>query len=432
MAAYSAAKVEASEKALDLPEAVIEITRRLEREGHETWAVGGAVRDALLGEKRTDWDLATAARPETVRKLFRPSYPIGIEFGTVGVRGHDGLVYEVTTFRRDIATDGRHAVVEYSDDIADDLARRDFTINAIAYHPIRHTYFDPHAGRHDLRSRLLKCVGDPATRFSEDYLRVLRGLRFAGRYGLEIEARTWRALRGAVGGLPRLSGERVREELLKTLSAPGARSGLSLYRTSGALAALVPELGRLPDAEWDSRLAAIDRLSSALYRLVVLLAPVGPELASVMRRLRFSNSEIRRVSALVTGLQTQLPSAESVVAIRRWLKAVEPEHSAALLQLHASLLPENCSAELRDELAERARRIREVQSRGDPVRVTDLAIDGDDIRALGVRPGPLIGRLLEVCLEAVIEDPAANRRETLLALVEKRREAADVEPENED
>ena len=237
---------------LPVPAAVIEIARRLEDAGYETWAVGGAIRDALAPQPtiRPDWDLATAARPDAVRKLFRRSYPIGIEFGTVGVRGSDGVVYEVTTFRRDISTDGRHAVVEYSDTIDEDLSRRDFTINAIAYHPLTGDIRDPFDGRADLERGILRCVGAPALRFAEDYLRVLRGLRFAGLHELEVDPPTWAALVGAVSRLGRLSGERVREELLKVLAAPDPEAALDLYRTSGALAELIPELGALDDAAW--------------------------------------------------------------------------------------------------------------------------------------------------------------------------------------
>jgi tRNA nucleotidyltransferase (CCA-adding enzyme) len=285
---------------LDVPAAVAAIARRLEDRGHETWAVGGAVRDALLGGSRGDWDLATAARPETVLELFRPSYPVGIQFGTVGVRGEDGNLYEVTTFRRDIETDGRHAVVEYADRLDEDLARRDFTINAIAYHPFHHKFHDPMGGWEDLQRRLLRCVGESATRFAEDYLRVLRGLRFAGRYELEIEPATWDALVAAVPRLPRLSGERVREEILKVLAVPVPSRCLDLYRRSGALAVLVPEFASIDDTDWRVILGTIDGIAERRLRLrlATLLAPAGPEIATMMRRLRFSNAELRDVQAL--------------------------------------------------------------------------------------------------------------------------------------
>src|SRR5918998_5680344 len=157
------------------PEAVLAIAERLEGAGFETWCVGGAVRDALLGIRNLDWDLATAARPEEVRRLFRRTVPVGIEFGTIGVLDDGGLMHEVTTFRRDVRTDGRHAVVEYGASLDDDLARRDFTINAMAYHPRRHVLRDPFDGRADIDRRVVRAVGDPEQRMREDRLRALRG-----------------------------------------------------------------------------------------------------------------------------------------------------------------------------------------------------------------------------------------------------------------
>jgi tRNA nucleotidyltransferase (CCA-adding enzyme) len=416
-AACSAVEVRGLHGELDVPEAVTAIARRLEDHGYETWAVGGAVRDALLDVSRGDWDLATAARPETVSKLFRPSYPVGIQFGTVGVRGSDGHVYEVTTFRRDIETDGRHAVVEYAERLDDDLARRDFTINAIAYHPLRHVYHDPFGGWEDLQRKLLRAVGEPVVRFAEDYLRVLRGLRFAGAYALEIEQATWEALTGAVPKLPRLSGERVREEVLKVLAAPLPSSSLELYRRSGALAILAPELSGIDDADWRVTLGTIDRLPAyrLRLRLAALLMPAAPTIEPLMKRLRFSNAELRSVAALSAALDSPLPGAEDVTAARRWLRQVSPENARDALWLHfKSEAARGAGAEARSLIAGQARTILGIMRRGEPVTVADLAIDGNDLKALGLRPGPDFARILEACLDAVIEDPTLNRREMLL------------------
>jgi tRNA nucleotidyltransferase (CCA-adding enzyme) len=203
---------------VDAPAAVGWIARTLENAGFETWAVGGAVRDVLLGKDSDDWDLATRARPGDVRKLFRRTVPIGIEHGTVGVLAKDEVLYEVTTFRRDVITTGRHAVVEFSDRIEEDLARRDFTINAIAWHPLRDELLDPFDGAGDLHAHRLRTVGDPADRFSEDYLRVLRALRFAGRFQLEIDEATWTALTVATAQLDILSRERARRSCSRSFA----------------------------------------------------------------------------------------------------------------------------------------------------------------------------------------------------------------------
>lgn len=402
---------------LHVPDAVRDIARHLEEAGYETWAVGGAVRDALLGDRRSDWDLATAARPETVRELFRASYPIGIQFGTVGVRGPDGKIYEVTTFRRDLETDGRHAVVEYADELDEDLARRDFTINAIAYHPLRHRLHDPYGGREDLRSRRLQSVGAPAERFAEDYLRILRGLRFAGRYDLEIEETTWTALRQAVVHLPRLSGERVREELLKVLEGPGAPRGLRLYRQSGALAALLPELSGLDDSAWEGLVRGIERLPRhrPLLRLALLLQPAGSALPGVAERLRLSNAETRECEGVHRGLTLALPEAEDTAGARRWVHRVGRSRARDVLRIQlARTAGGGISGVERADLAARARAVLGVLRRRDPVEIGDLAIDGNDLKAIGLEPGPKFARILEDCLERVIEDPERNTRRGLL------------------
>src|SRR5512142_1305367 len=166
------------------PQHVLDIAHKLEKAGFEAWCVGGAIRDALLGHPHLDWDLATSATPAEVRRLFggRRTIPVGVEFGTVGVLDPDGVLHEVTTFRRDVKTDGRHAVVEFGASLDEDLARRDFTINAIAYSPSSEKIRDPFDGQGDLDRKLVKAVGDPDARMREDRLRALRAIRFASRF----------------------------------------------------------------------------------------------------------------------------------------------------------------------------------------------------------------------------------------------------------
>ncbi len=401
-----------------MPEAVKQIAQRLESEGYETWAVGGAVREALSSDPRirADWDLATAATPEVVQRLFRRSYPIGIEFGTVGVRGSDDTLYEVTTFRRDISTDGRHAVVEFSDSIDEDLARRDFTINAIALHPLRGEIRDPFSGQEDLRKGILRCVGEPALRFAEDYLRVLRGLRFAGMYDLEIDPPTWDALKDAVEHLPRLSAERVREESLKVLALPDPKSALDLYRRSGTLAKIVPQLASLSDDAWAQTLEAVKLLPEdrTELRLAALFAPAAPDVESILSGLRFSNAEIREARALTNATLHPLPPADTVVA-RRWIREITPERAEDALKLLSARAQggEASAAEL-SRLGELESLVTEILERGDPVTLAALAIDGNDLKTLGLEPGPEFARILEECLDAVIEDPSLNVKDRLL------------------
>jgi tRNA nucleotidyltransferase (CCA-adding enzyme) len=225
------------------PGAVHRIAQRLEDAGHETWCVGGAVRDALLGYRHLDWDLATAATPKQVRKLFPRTVPVGIDFGTIGVLDDAGIMHEVTTFRRDVRTDGRHAVVEFGASLEDDLARRDFTINAIAWSPTRRELADPFGGRQDLARRMIRAVGEPDERMREDRLRALRGIRFAARLGFTIAPETWEAIARSAPHLGRLSAERVKQELEKTMEQVERPSeALEMWRRSGALGTLIPVL----------------------------------------------------------------------------------------------------------------------------------------------------------------------------------------------
>ena len=220
---------------LNPPPAVRKIVKRLEDAGFETWCVGGAVRDALLGHPHLDWDLATRATPQEVRKLFKSTVPVGIDFGTIGVLDENKIMHEVTTFRRDVQTDGRHAVVEFGASLDDDLARRDYTINAIAYSPSRDEIRDPYKGQQDLEGRLIRAVGDARERMREDRLRALRAIRFASRFGFDIERDTYDAIVESAPELTRLSAERVKQEIEKTMDQVKFPSkAFAMWRDTGA------------------------------------------------------------------------------------------------------------------------------------------------------------------------------------------------------
>jgi tRNA nucleotidyltransferase (CCA-adding enzyme) len=228
---------------LEVPDPILQIARILEGAGFEAWCVGGTLRDTLLGQPQSDFDIATSATPEQVQRLFPRTVEVGVKYGTVGVLDRDRVLHEVTTFRRDVITDGRHAQVQYGVSLEDDLARRDFTINAIAYHPIRREWRDPFAGSQDLERRLVRAVGDPAQRFREDYLRILRAIRFAARFDFAIDPRTWDAALAEAPGLTRLSAERVREEWFKGLqTARSVTRFASLWVQVGAARVWIPEL----------------------------------------------------------------------------------------------------------------------------------------------------------------------------------------------
>ena len=387
-----------------VPEEVLRIARVLEDAGHEAWCVGGALRDTLLGDPHSDFDLATSARPEEVQRLFRRTAAIGVEHGTVGVIDRERVMHEVTTFRRDVETDGRHAVVEYGASLDDDLARRDFTINAIAFHPLRGEWRDPHGGQHDLEARVVRAVGDPAARFREDYLRILRAIRFAARFGFTIDPATWEAAREAARGLGRLSAERVRDEWFKGLrTARELETLVRLWRESGAAAVWLPELrrtdeGGLPSVE----------LSPPPRDPVLLTVLLSPDPAGLLRRLRASNAEVARAEAMAAGPAE--PAAPDDVAVRRWLAAVgrAADDLAALYRLRRGGEPAWLKA------------VTAIRERGDPLTRGDLAVTGRDLEALGLS-GKRIGETLAALLDRVLDEPAANTRERLLALARETR-----------
>jgi tRNA nucleotidyltransferase (CCA-adding enzyme) len=437
--------------ALDPPAAVRRIASRLEEAGFETWAVGGAVRDRVLGRPTGDWDLATKARPDQVRTLFRRTVPLGIEHGTVGVL-EGGKLYEVTTFRRDVETFGRHAVVEFADRVEDDLARRDFTINALAWHPVSGRLLDPFHGRDDLRDGRLRTVGAPEERFAEDYLRVLRALRFAGQFELEIEPDTWDALRAAARHLGGLSAERVREELVKVLTQIRAASrALDLYRTSGVLDHLFPELAALAgerpvDAEhdlWTTTVRAVDAIAPnrPTLRLAVLLHAIGMppsrtrdlrggwrytghevlgarKSEDVMIRLKASNAERERVTRLVRHQNDLFPPDAPDAGVRRWLRHIGVDLVPDLFRLRFALWRATRSADERPEdLLERSATARRVLRSRPALSTSDLAIGGRELKAMGLQPGPEFRQILEDLLERVTDEPALNRSEDLEAIV---------------
>lgn len=410
----------------NVPPAVRWITETLEDSGHETWAVGGAIRDALAGIPSGDWDLTTHARPAEVRKLFRRTVPIGIEHGTVGVLATDGAMYEVTTFRKDVETDGRHAVVAFAEHVEDDLARRDFTINAIAWHPLREKFFDPFEGLEDLETGLLRTVGEPEERFREDYLRILRALRFAGRFHLRIEAATWKALCSNVENVRVLSAERIRDELLKVLDLDSDPStALGLYADSGVLGVLYPELAALRDGEspyggdaWTLGLATVDALPAGrpFQRLAALLRDLEAEAtASLLVRLRLSNAMVDEV-ARRAGAEPIPPPDSSARTFRHWLSREGVERLAALTRIDLARARVEAAKGLGAdplEVVTSWKKARAVRAGAPPLSVGDLAIDGRTLIALGLNPGPHFGEILDELMQWVLDDPARNQPKEL-------------------
>jgi tRNA nucleotidyltransferase (CCA-adding enzyme) len=424
---------------LQPPDAVVGIIRTLEDAGYEAWCVGGGVRDALLGIPNLDWDLTTSARPQQVRRLFRRTVPVGIEFGTVGVLDDTNVMHEVTTFRADVETDGRHAVVKFGESLDEDLARRDFTINAIAYSPSRDELRDPFGGRRDLESRVLRAVGVAKERMREDRLRALRAIRFAARFGFEIEPATWQAILVSAPHLSRLSPERVQQEIVKTMSQVALPSmAFRMWRDSGAFAQLVPPLAGITDTQ----LRSLDHLRRPLLarrpqrlqtRLAALFsaAPAGTVLA-MLRALRFSNADVAWIGGLIERWHElgremtdtlMRPDPPADATLRAWAGRAGRTRIAPLLRLadaHWWAARENGRpAPTRGRVESVYRRTVRIAYR-DPVEVSDLAVNGTDLLKVGIT-GKRLGDTLRSLLQDVLEDPSRNTRDTLLQLAERQR-----------
>jgi tRNA nucleotidyltransferase/poly(A) polymerase len=402
--------------------------------GHGAYLVGGGVRDALLGLPVADWDVTTDARPERILEIF----PGGIyenRFGTVQARG-----VEITTFRREhrYADHRRPDSVTFSSDVYEDLARRDLTINAIAWGrhgpglPAR--LVDPADGQGDLRSRLVRAVGDPGRRFDEDALRLLRAVRIASRLGFVIEPLTLAAMTAHATDIRWVSEERIGEEIRRMLAAPVPSSAFRMLEATGLLAATVPELTTLtaptdadgPMAEGLGRpLVVLDSVAEAApgnlrLALAALLGETDlPAAREALERLRVAHRDVEAVSVLIAasradGMSPRPASAASDGDIRRFLAGLPADLVDDLLLLRHARVPAHDPGQLEAELAFQ-RRLARLRDEQPPLTLAELAIDGHDLReTLGVPEGPVVGTLLERLLADVIEEPSLNQRVTLL------------------
>ncbi|MGI6255031.1 MAG: CCA tRNA nucleotidyltransferase [Acutalibacter sp.] len=434
------------------PKAVREAIARLESAGYQAWCVGGCVRDSLLGKEPTDWDVTTSARPEETAACFAGErlIQVGAAHGTVALVTGEGHPVEITTFRRDGAyTDGRHPdSVGFSRELADDLSRRDFTVNAMAWHPDR-GLVDLFHGREDLEAKRLRCVGDPATRFSEDALRILRCLRFSSQLGFAIEPSTGAALWETRELLHHLSQERVREELTKLLTGENASSVLRAYDevVFTVLPELAPMKGCLQETPfhcydvWEHTLHALahgPRLTDLSWAVLLhdsgkpakkTISPDGrahfyghpPESGRIARelleRLRFSKREQEWISALVDHHEDPIPM--SAKRLKKLLGQYGEEFVTRLFQLQEADMSAKAPGIFQSRLPdlEQSRALaREILARGECLTLGDLAFSGEDLKAMGMVPGPEMGKLLHQLLEAVLEGRVENDQPELEAM----------------
>ncbi|HEY6001825.1 MAG TPA: CCA tRNA nucleotidyltransferase [Anaeromyxobacter sp.] len=408
----------------ELPPAIVKVLRTLGDAGHRSWIVGGAVRDLLLHRPReaNDFDVATPATPRQVTALFRKVVPTGAEHGTVTVV-ESGHAIEVTTFRGEGAyRDGRRPeAVTFHTDLEADLARRDFTMNALAWDPLAPEFRDPFDGRADMARRIVRAVGEPADRFGEDGLRAMRAVRFAAQLGYGLHGRTRAAIPRALDVVRKVSVERVSDELTRLVAAPHAEKGIALMRSTGLLETVLPALAALPRRTLDHAVAVLRRVPpDPVLRFAALFHPLPPD---EVERILVALRQPRRLCEAVAHLlrahacraatsRAALPASRTEV--RRWLSRVgldRAEGVLALAEAEARSLPAARARRARTEVGALRKSFAELRKSPPPLSTQDLALDGRAVMAiLGAGPGPHVGEALRHLLDRVLEDPSLNDR----------------------
>ena len=436
---------------LTIPVNAEKILRVLENQGFEAFIVGGCVRDSILGRRPDDWDITTSARPEQVKALFRRTVDTGLKHGTVTVL-MDKESYEVTTYRIDGEyEDGRHPKeVAFTASLEEDLKRRDFTINAMAYHPDR-GLVDLFHGMDDIRAEIIRCVGNPLERFGEDALRILRAVRFSAQLGFSIEAETKTGIEELAPNLKLVSAERIQTELVKLLVSPHPDYFLTAYET-GITRQFLPEFDACMETGQNTPHHC---LSVGLHTLQSLLnirpdkvlrltmrhhyigkpavkktdengrdhfkmhGPAGEKMASaILRRLKFDNDTISKVCRLIRWHDDR--PAPDMCSVRRAVNRIGEDIFPLYLEVQrADMLAQ--STYKREEKAARLEGVnecyRKILEEGQCVSLKSMAVKGRDLIAAGYAPGPELGEILDRLLEHVLEHPEDNEKDRLLALL---------------
>lgn len=446
---------------IQIPADVAWILGKMRSAGFEAYAVGGCVRDALLGKEPNDWDITTSAKPEETKRIFPKTIDTGIQHGTVTVmKNHVG--YEITTYRIDgTYADGRHPdSVEFTSDLKEDLRRRDFTINAMAYSE-ETGIVDEFGGMEDLENHVIRCVGNAMERFTEDALRILRAIRFSAQLGFAIEDETWNALSVIAPNLKHVSAERIQVELTKTLLSAHPEN-LLMVKETGMESYISKTFARVFEVSEENsghseeiNRESIDGLRARLSRAAslpqekavrwaALLAHLDEKTAvTILREMKLDNDTIKSVKTLVghfddpfsriTDVKTGEPEEprepeapedsgdeklrEAEYEARLLMSQISPELLDRLLLLIHTLSPER--EKTVDSVKKVVDRIRE---RGDCISLKTMAVTGQDLIRSGIKPGPELGRILAEMFERVLRDPDCNEKETLMAELPGNRE----------
>ena len=443
----------------DSPEQVFEVSDILSKGGYENYLVGGSIRNLLLKKKVYDFDFATKATPVEVKGLFPKVIPTGIKHGTVTVL-HGGMHFEVTTYRLDgDYSDGRHPdEVSFASSIDEDLKRRDFTINALAFNPLTKEFLDHYQGVRDLEKGIIMTIGDAKTRFKEDALRMMRACRFAAELDFSLEEKTHEGIEILKESILKISPERIRYELIKLIESPKPSVGFENLRTTGLLEVIFPDIMAGFGVEQNKHhkydvyyhtLHVLDAVKNKDYRLrlsalfhdiakpLVKAIPkhktkaeatfynhesVGSGIAKkIMRRLRFSNEDVYLVSHLVKQHMFHYTPEWTDGAVRRFINRVKLENLELLFQLReADRIGNGTRRADSKDLQELRARIESIVQQNQALTVGDLQIDGKIImQKFSLPPGRLIGELLKYLLDQVLENPTLNHLNHLLNLSEE-------------
>lgn len=435
----------------ELPKNVLIICTKLHENNFKAYVVGGSIRDLIIGKPVYDFDIATDATPSQISSLFEKVIPTGIDFGTVTII-LNGENFEVTTFRcEERYSDGRHPdKISFATNIEDDLSRRDFTVNAIAYDPISNNIIDPFNGQDDLKRKLIRCVGDPILRFNEDGLRPMRACRFAAKLNFEIEKNTFNAINKTLDIFKKVAPERIHDEIIKMLSSSLPSIGLEYMRKSGLLEIVMPELLEGLGIEQPKPYHVYDVYYHGIYscdygpkenpilRLALLLhdiakpmckkdmtfynhEKVGAKIAiDILKRLKFSSSDQEFVENLITNHMFNYDSTWTDSAVRRFIKRVGLDTVEDLFSLRIADMDAMNKITSSGYLDELRNRIAKVIADENALDVSDLKISGTDLMMeLNIKEGPLVGKTLNYLLEKVLDDPGLNGREKLIELAKE-------------
>lgn len=439
---------------IQLPDHVKIIIQTLEKAGYEAFAVGGCVRDSILGRTPDDWDITTSANPFDVKKLFRRTFDTGIQHGTITVL-FDKTGYEVTTYRIDgIYEDGRHPKdVTFTSNLQEDLKRRDFTINAMAYNDSA-GLIDCYNGMNDIALKIIRCVGNPQERFSEDALRIMRAVRFSAQLGYDIESRTADVIKRQAADLQRISAERIQVELVKLLISSHPEKFIDLYEMN-ITKVIMPEFDAMMETKQNhphhiynvgehTIHALMTTRQDKILRLAVLFHDIGKPLVKttdddgvdhfyghakaseriadqILRRLKFDNDTIYKVTKLVYNHDRNIEPTPR--AVRHALADMGEELFALLLEVKWA----DAMGQSEYRRKDKQLRINELRSiyqntieQKECFDLKNLAVTGSDLITIGMRPGKEIGQMLHELLELVLEDPNSNEKSYLLEVTEKK------------